>query len=275
VELDLQQARYDASLGERRYASCDPDNRLIAAQLEKSSEAALRRVEDCEARLEKARQADLATPIPDFTGLAADFEAAWRAPNVDMRCRQQLLRALVTDIIAEVDEEQREVILTNHWKGGQHSQLRNRKPKAGEHDQSTPEAALAVKCSMATRWSDADIAATLTRMGMQRGKERFGQRAVSARCAVHNPRVPIGRKEWRVAHSDRSRQEAWCHGPACSSVDQRRRPANRSCRMPRTKYELRAWKGPSHPIFALQRPVSHQNGTPKVPVSRRLRGGAV
>ena len=33
AELELQQARYDASLAERRYAACDPDNRLIAAQL--------------------------------------------------------------------------------------------------------------------------------------------------------------------------------------------------------------------------------------------------
>jgi hypothetical protein len=31
VELELQQARYEASLAERRYATCDPDNRLIAA----------------------------------------------------------------------------------------------------------------------------------------------------------------------------------------------------------------------------------------------------
>src|SRR5690606_31545160 len=34
--LDLQQARYEASLAEGRYAACDPDNRLIAAQLEKT-----------------------------------------------------------------------------------------------------------------------------------------------------------------------------------------------------------------------------------------------
>ncbi|WP_204347959.1 hypothetical protein, partial [Rhizobium leguminosarum] len=47
----------------------------------------------------------------------------------------------------------REVLLTIHWKGGQHSQLRIRKPNAGEHGQSTPEAALAVMRSMATRWS--------------------------------------------------------------------------------------------------------------------------
>src|SRR6185369_2434215 len=51
VELELQQARYEASLAERRYAACDPDNRLIAAQLEKSWETALQRVQDCEARL--------------------------------------------------------------------------------------------------------------------------------------------------------------------------------------------------------------------------------
>ena len=28
LELELQQARYEASLAERRYAACDPDNPL-------------------------------------------------------------------------------------------------------------------------------------------------------------------------------------------------------------------------------------------------------
>ena len=46
AELDLQQARYEASLG-RRYAACDPDNRLIAAQLERSWETALQRMSLC------------------------------------------------------------------------------------------------------------------------------------------------------------------------------------------------------------------------------------
>ena len=64
VGLELQQARYDASLAERRYAACDPDNRLIAAQLEKSWETALRRVEACKARLEAASAAEATTPAP-------------------------------------------------------------------------------------------------------------------------------------------------------------------------------------------------------------------
>jgi DNA invertase Pin-like site-specific DNA recombinase len=186
MELDLQQARYEASLAERRYAACDPDNRLIAAQLEKSWEAALRRVETCEATLTQARQVEHATPTPDFAGIASDLETAWRAPEVDMRCRQQLLRTLVSDIIADVDEEKREVLLTIHWKGGQHSQLRIRKPNPGEHGQSTPEAALAVMRSMATRWSDADIAATLNRMGMHTGQGKtWTARRVGALRTVH------------------------------------------------------------------------------------------
>lgn len=170
VELELQQARYEASLAERRYAACDPDNRLIAAQLEKSWEAALRRVQACQARVDAVRMPDPPAATPDFVALAEDLNAAWNAPGVTMRARQRLLRALVTDIIADVDEQAREVILTIHWRGGQHSQLRVRKPKSGEHGCRTPEEALAVMRSMASRWSDEDIAATLNRMGMLTGQ---------------------------------------------------------------------------------------------------------
>ena len=56
LDLELQQARYEARLAERRYAACDPDNRLIAAQLEKNWEAALRRVRDLEARRPMQKQ---------------------------------------------------------------------------------------------------------------------------------------------------------------------------------------------------------------------------
>jgi DNA invertase Pin-like site-specific DNA recombinase len=127
VELELQQAQYEARLAERRYAACDPDNRLIAAQLEKGWEAALRRVEACQARLDAEQRPDLTAKAPDFTDLAADLSAAWTAPTTTMRARQRLVRALIKDIIADVDEATREVVLVIHWKGGQHSQLRVKK----------------------------------------------------------------------------------------------------------------------------------------------------
>ena len=74
VELELQQANYEASLAERRYAACDPDNRLIAAQLEKNWEAALQRVQASEARLASLETPSSTTPIPNFVGLADDLE---------------------------------------------------------------------------------------------------------------------------------------------------------------------------------------------------------
>jgi len=170
VELELEQARYEASLAERRYAACDPDNRLIAAQLEKSWEATLQRVQGCEARLAGLEKPNPAPTMPDFTRLAEDLESAWNAAGVTMRSRQQLLRTLITDIIADYDESSREIVLTIHWRGGQHSELRVRKPKSGEHGCRTSDEAVAVIGSMATRWSDQDIAATLNRMGLPTGQ---------------------------------------------------------------------------------------------------------
>jgi hypothetical protein len=138
AELELQQARYEAALAERRYAACDPDNRLIAAQLEKNWEVALRRVEACQARLDAGRGPDPATPAPDLTGLSTALSKAWAAPGTSMRARQRLVRTLIVDIVADVDEAAREVILVIHWKGGQHSQLRIKKPRTGEHGCQTP-----------------------------------------------------------------------------------------------------------------------------------------
>jgi DNA invertase Pin-like site-specific DNA recombinase len=171
ADLELQQAQYDASLAERRYAACDPDNRLIAAQLEKAWETALQRVEQCRERLDRMQMSDAEdVQRPDFAGLADDLSAAWKAPRTTARTRQRLVRALITEIIADIDETAGEIVLVIHWKGGQHSELRVRKPRTGEHGCGTPEQALAIMRSMAGRWSDQDIAASLNRMGMPTGQ---------------------------------------------------------------------------------------------------------
>jgi excisionase family DNA binding protein len=170
LDLELRQARYEASLAERRYAACDPDNRLIAAQLEKNWETALRRVRDLEERRPIAKQAEIEVDSTAFANLAENLSEAWNAPGVTMRARQQLLRALIVDIIVDVDEKARDVVLTVHWRGGQHSELRVRKPRAGEHGCATTEDALAVMRSMAGRWSDEHIAASLNRMGLPTGQ---------------------------------------------------------------------------------------------------------
>ena len=200
VELELSQAQYDASLAERRYAKCDPDNRLIAAQLEKAWEAALQRVEACRQRLDGMKAPTVSTPLPDFSGLADDLAATWKSPKTTMRARQRLVRTLITEIAVDVDQTAGEIVLVIHWTGGQHSQLRIKKPKTGEHGCSTPEQALAVMRSMATRWSDQDIAASLNRMGMPtgQGKTWTAHRVGSLRRVhgIHGYRPADGTGDW-------------------------------------------------------------------------------
>ena len=246
VELELQQARYEASLAERRYAACDPDNRLIAAQLEKSWETALRRVEACRARLEKATRApDPVADTPDFVGLADDLDAAWNAPNVTMRARQQLLRALIVDIIADVDEAAREVILTIHWRGGQHSQLRVRKPKSGEHGCRTPDKALAVIRSMA----DSMVRRAYRRVSEPDGHaHRPGQNLDGApRPFVANgardPCLSLGRKERRMADNERpAKLLGITTTQSAESSRTESSPPNRSSPTPRIRYAPATYK---------------------------------
>lgn len=157
-------------MAERRYAACDPDNRLIAAQLEKAWETALQRVEDCRRRLDTVGLSDASVSHPDFTGLAADLGRAWTASGTSMRARQRLTRALITEIVADVDEAAGDIVVIIHWKGGRYSELRVKKPKTGEHGCQTTDDAIALMRNMAGRWSDQDIAASLNRMGMPTGQ---------------------------------------------------------------------------------------------------------
>ena len=173
AELELEQARYEAQLAERRYAACDPENRLIAAQLEQSWEAALRRVQACEEKLEARTESSASSvDVEALEGLADDLQAAWSAPTTTMRTRQRLVRALIEDIVADLDEEAGEIVLRIHWKGGQHSELRTRKPKTGEHRRRTSDEAHAVIRSMAGKWPDDQIAASLNRMGLRTGQDQ-------------------------------------------------------------------------------------------------------
>jgi DNA invertase Pin-like site-specific DNA recombinase len=171
LELECQQAAYEVTLAARRYESVDPDNRLVAAELEARWNAALVRLRECEAR----RAARVEAPASHVTresllALADDLEGAWYAPTTDMRTKQRLARALIEEIVVDVDDATREVVLLIHWRGGQHSEVRVRKPGPGEHTKRTSADAGQLVREMATRWSDADIAATLNRLGLTTGQ---------------------------------------------------------------------------------------------------------
>src|SRR5687768_8606604 len=68
-----------------------------------------------------------------------------------MRTKQRLVRSLVQELVVDIDDEAREIVLVIHWRGGQHSELRVRKPESGEHTKRAAEDALAVIREMSTK----------------------------------------------------------------------------------------------------------------------------
>jgi acetylglutamate kinase len=126
--------------------------------------------------------------------------------GVTMRYRRQLLRAIIVEIIADYDQSSRDIVLKIHWRGGQHSELHVPKPRSGEHGCRTTDEAVAVIVTMATRWSDEDIAATLNRMGLPTGQVDCKPSQLFT-SRTRNKRISIGREERRVAHHVGSRHE--------------------------------------------------------------------
>jgi hypothetical protein len=174
VELELEQARYETKLSARRYEAVDPDNRLVAAELEGRWNAAMQKVQALEDRLREIDQTGNAPAIPDkeiLFSLAQDLPAVWNAPGTESGLKQRIVRILVEEVVVDVDEEKQETVLLVHWAGGRHSELRVSKRSTGQHGQTTGVEAIEVIRQMAGKYADGEIAATLNRLRLRTGAD--------------------------------------------------------------------------------------------------------
>jgi excisionase family DNA binding protein len=88
-----------------------------------------------------------------------------------MRLKQRIVRILITEIVADVDEDRREIVFLIHWAGGRHSELRLKKSETGKHRHCTGLDAIEVIRKMAGKFSDEQIAATLNRLRLRTGAD--------------------------------------------------------------------------------------------------------
>jgi hypothetical protein len=113
-----------------------------------------------------------ATRIPDketLCSLAQDLPAVWNSPSTDMRLKQRIVRILVEEIVADVDDASTEIVLLIHWTGGRHSELRVKKNLTGRHSRCTDLETIEVIRRMCGKFPDDQIAATLNRLGLRTG----------------------------------------------------------------------------------------------------------
>lgn len=167
LTLEMDAARYSAERAGRQFEASDPENRLVTAELERRWNAALQKVHDLEAKVEKERLRE-PTACPGLAALgnlAIDLEAVWSSGETDVRLKKRLLRALIEEILVEVDEERCEVELLIHWKGGLHSRQRIPRRRRGQGGPRTSTDVIDAVRQLARLCKDKAIAGYLNRNG--------------------------------------------------------------------------------------------------------------
>jgi DNA invertase Pin-like site-specific DNA recombinase len=172
LQLELEQAEYEAERARRQFDAVEPENRLVAATLESRWDAALRSVNELRTRLEALRGEHRPQRLPDRAALlqlAGQFDKVWHHPDADHRIRKRLVRLLIEEIIATVNEAEPSIELVIHWKGGKHTALKIAKNRTGQHSHTTQREVIEVVRELARRLPDGQIARILNRLGYQTG----------------------------------------------------------------------------------------------------------
>jgi DNA invertase Pin-like site-specific DNA recombinase len=124
-QQNLKRARYEIELAERRYRAVDPENRLVAATLEKGWNDALQKErqvqEDYDRFLRESPPRLTDQERATIQALAKDIPALWHAANTTNVERKQILRCLIERVVVHVRCDSEYVEATIHWKGGYES----------------------------------------------------------------------------------------------------------------------------------------------------------
>jgi DNA invertase Pin-like site-specific DNA recombinase len=167
VVKELEAAGYEVALAARRYEAVDPDKRLVARTLEARWEAALERERHVRERLVAVEAEAAARPAVDrdrLLALAQDLPVVWNAPSTDMRQKHRLVRILIQEVVADLDDARNEVVLVIHWTGGRHTEIRVARVRAGRYSEDRHPSAVEVMRQLGGRWPDRELAVTMNRM---------------------------------------------------------------------------------------------------------------
>jgi hypothetical protein len=170
--MELEQARYEARLAARRYDAIDPENRLVASELEARWNASLSRVQQLEQDFQRAERDSPAIPaigVDELLRLAQDLPVIWDDPATDSSIKQRIVRILIQQVVVDIDEATDEILLFIHWMGGRHTEMRVAKHKRGQNGRRTAPETMDVVRRMATQYTDGEIALTLNRLRLKTG----------------------------------------------------------------------------------------------------------
>jgi excisionase family DNA binding protein len=163
----LRQARYEAARAQRQYDAIDPDNRLVASELEKRWNERLVAVRNLEVEVDQssAGSEQILTSVDRerLMELGRDLSLAWDSPGATAETRKKILRTVISEIIVDVVGDTIEMVI--HWQGGDHTHTSVRKNRTGRTNWCTTDDIIDLVRALARHMPDQTIAAVLNRLG--------------------------------------------------------------------------------------------------------------
>lgn len=124
-QQQLERARYESERTARQYQAVEPENRLVARELERRWDEALQQQHRVEEDYERFRHAQPNEVSPQeqqrIRSLANSIPVLWMAESTTAADRQRIIRFLIERIVVDVQGSSERVAVTIHWAGGSSS----------------------------------------------------------------------------------------------------------------------------------------------------------
>ncbi len=130
----LERARYNVERSFRQYSVVEPENRLVARELERQWEASLVAEEELKMNYERflAQQPSILTSEEReaIRELATDIPEIWHSPTTTPLERQSIVRQLIERVTVTVEGESEKVNVVFRWVGGHQTETTLIRPVA-------------------------------------------------------------------------------------------------------------------------------------------------
>ena len=171
----VERARYEAELAQRRYLQVDPDNRLVAGSLEADWNQKLRALALAQEEYERRREVDDGLlnnqQREQILALATDFPRLWSDPDVPERERKRMVRLLLEDVTLVRRDE---IVAHVRFRGGATHSLHVPLPLSAAELRKVDPAVVGEVDRLLDDHTDAEIVAILNARGLRPGvAERF------------------------------------------------------------------------------------------------------
>ncbi len=167
-QLQLEHARYEASLAERRYKAVDPEYRPVARTLEREWNDKLEELARLEREYDGVRHRQKVVlsdeDRQEVLALARDLPKVWNAPTTTHAERKNLLRMLIRDItLSPIDLPKRVTRVQVLWVTGTTSDIQVPRPTSAEVQRTSPAAVQAIRELFLKGIKDQEIAEEMNR----------------------------------------------------------------------------------------------------------------